>query len=49
MGQTFFVKNDQLENLPGMASGWTKFRDLREIPKKSFRDWWKERQKGAQA
>jgi L-lactate dehydrogenase complex protein LldF len=43
VGQTFFVKNDQLENLPGMAGGWTKFRDLREIPKKSFRDWWKHR------
>jgi L-lactate dehydrogenase complex protein LldF len=47
MGQTFFVKNDQLENLPGMAGGWTKFRDLREIPKKSFRDWWKDREKEA--
>jgi L-lactate dehydrogenase complex protein LldF len=50
IGQSFFVKNDQLENLPGMAGGWTKFRDLREIPKKSFRDWWKSRGKdGGQA
>jgi L-lactate dehydrogenase complex protein LldF len=43
IGQSFFVKDDQLTNLPGMAGGWTKFRDLKPIPKQSFRDWWKSR------
>jgi L-lactate dehydrogenase complex protein LldF len=43
IGQGFFVKDDQLTNLPGMAGSWTKFRDLKPIPKQSFRDWWKSR------
>jgi L-lactate dehydrogenase complex protein LldF len=43
IGQRFFVKDDQLTNLPGMAGAWTKFRDLKPIPKQSFRDWWKRR------
>ncbi len=43
MGQTIFRRKDQLVNLPGMAGGWTRFRDLRAIPKQSFRDWWKAR------
>ena len=43
MGQTLFRKGDQLTNLPGMAGGWTKFRDLKAIPQQSFRDWWKSR------
>jgi L-lactate dehydrogenase complex protein LldF len=43
IGQTFFVRDGQLANLPGMAGGWTKFRDLKPIPKQSFRDWWKQR------
>lgn len=45
MGQALFRKGDQLENLPGMAGGWTKYRDLKAIPKQSFRDWWKSRSK----
>jgi L-lactate dehydrogenase complex protein LldF len=43
MGQGIFKRNGALVNLPGMASGWTKFRDLKPIPKQSFRDWWKSR------
>jgi L-lactate dehydrogenase complex protein LldF len=43
MGQAIFRRNGQLVNLPGMAGGWTRFRDLRPIPKRSFRDWWKAR------
>ncbi len=43
MGQTIFVRDGQLANLPGMAGGWTKFRDLKPIPKESFREWWKKR------
>jgi len=41
MGQTLFQRGDQLRHLPGMAGGWTRFRDLRALPKQSFRDWWK--------
>ena len=43
MGQSLFRRNGLLVNLPGMAGGWTKYRDLRAIPKESFRDWWKVR------
>jgi L-lactate dehydrogenase complex protein LldF len=41
MGQKLFERDGGLRNLPGLAGGWTKFRDLRAIPKQSFRDWWK--------
>ncbi len=44
-GQLLFERNGQLTNLPGMAGGWTKYRDLKPIPKSSFRDWWKSREK----
>jgi L-lactate dehydrogenase complex protein LldF len=43
VGQRLFEHDGQLKNLPGMAGGWTRFRDLRAVPKQSFRDWWKER------
>jgi L-lactate dehydrogenase complex protein LldF len=43
MGQGIFKRNGALVNLPGMAGGWTKFRDLKPIPQQSFRDWWKSR------
>jgi L-lactate dehydrogenase complex protein LldF len=46
MGQGIFKRDGQLVNLPGMAGGWTKFRDLKAIPKQSFRDWWKSREAG---
>jgi len=41
MGQKLFERDGELRNLPGLAGGWTKFRDLRAIPKQSFREWWK--------
>jgi len=41
MGQKLFERDGELRGLPGLASGWTKFRDLRAIPKQSFREWWK--------
>jgi len=43
IGQTLFERKGQLTNLPGMAGAWTRSRDLRPIPKQSFRDWWKQR------
>jgi L-lactate dehydrogenase complex protein LldF len=29
--------------LPGFAGGWTKVRDLHEMPKETFREWWEKR------
>ena len=46
-GQILFERKGQLTNLPGMAGGWTKFRDLKPIPGFSFRDWWKTREKNS--
>lgn len=40
LGQKPFEHDGNLEHLPGMLSGWTDSRDLAEIPKQSFRDWW---------
>jgi L-lactate dehydrogenase complex protein LldF len=31
--------------LPGMLGGWTQVRDLQEIPKQSFRQWFEERER----
>jgi L-lactate dehydrogenase complex protein LldF len=31
--------------LPGLAGGWTQVRDLRAIPKQSFREWFEQREK----
>jgi L-lactate dehydrogenase complex protein LldF len=46
LGQIPFVsKNGFIEHLPWMMSGWTQTRDLAPIPKQSFRDWWREREK----
>jgi L-lactate dehydrogenase complex protein LldF len=35
--------------LPGLAGGWTQVRDLKAVPKQSFREWFEARpkQKGA--
>jgi L-lactate dehydrogenase complex protein LldF len=31
--------------LPGLLGGWTQVRDLQEMPKETFRDWWEKRGK----
>jgi L-lactate dehydrogenase complex protein LldF len=33
--------------LPGMLGGWTQVRDLRVMPKQTFREWFEQRSKGA--
>ena len=43
MGQIPFSSNGVISSLPGMLSGWTAVRDLKTIPKESFRTWWKKR------
>jgi L-lactate dehydrogenase complex protein LldF len=35
--------NGPLARLPGPLSGWTEMRELPEVPERSFRDWWAER------
>jgi L-lactate dehydrogenase complex protein LldF len=42
LGQRPFVSSDGwMHTLPGMAGRWTAARDLRAIPRESFREWWK--------
>jgi L-lactate dehydrogenase complex protein LldF len=36
-------KDGWIDWLPGLLGGWTQVRDLREMPKQSFRDWWEKR------
>jgi L-lactate dehydrogenase complex protein LldF len=48
-GQGLFEKNGKLVNLPGMAAGWTQFRDLRALPDQTFREWWKKRKNKPEA
>ena len=49
IGQKLFERDGELRNLPGLAGGWTKFRDLRAIPKQSFREWWRSEGPGSRA
>src|SRR5438034_8017061 len=48
-GQRFFMHGGVIDHLPGIFSGWTTARDLAPVPKQSFRDWWRARQKGGQS
>ena len=48
-GQRFFMHRGVIDHLPGMLAGWTTARDLAPVPEQSFRDWWRERQKGDEA
>ncbi len=43
IGQKIFVRDGMISKLPGHLSGWTSVRDLKPIPKQSFRDWWRAR------
>ena len=36
---------DWIDWLPGMLGGWTQVRDLRTMPKQTFRQWFEEREK----
>ncbi len=44
IGQFPFVRGGKISRLPGPLSGWTAMRDMRPVPKQSFRDWWKMRE-----
>lgn len=49
IGQGPFVHQDMITKLPGMMGGWTATRDVRPIPKQSFRQWWNERERKSNA
>lgn len=42
-GQAPFVRQGVLRGLPGPLAGWSAVRDLRALPARSFRDWWRTR------
>jgi L-lactate dehydrogenase complex protein LldF len=41
-----FVSEGWIHHLPGMLGNWTAVRDLRPMPSQTFRNWWREREKG---
>jgi L-lactate dehydrogenase complex protein LldF len=41
VGQWPFARRGKIERLPGPLSGWTAMRDLKPMPRESFRDWWR--------
>ena len=43
LGQRLFERDGQLYDLPGPFRAWTKTRDLRALPRESFRQWWARR------
>jgi L-lactate dehydrogenase complex protein LldF len=45
VAQAPFVHDGEIQKLPGFLSGWTDSRDLRAVPKESFRQWWAKRKK----
>ena len=42
VGQWPFARSGKIKSLPGRLAGWTEVRDLKPVPKQSFREWWKE-------
>ncbi len=46
IGQRLFTNRDGwIDHLPGLLAGWTQVRDLRPLPRESFREWWQKRQR----
>ena len=48
VAQAPFEQNGLIQHLPGMLGAWTTARDLRPIPKQSFREWWSHREHKSQ-
>jgi iron-sulfur cluster protein len=42
VGQLPLVRKGRIHRLPGLLGGWTEMRDLRPLPKQTFREWWRE-------
>lgn len=45
IGQLPFVHHGVISQLPGPLAGWSSARDLQAVPKQSFREWWRAREK----
>jgi L-lactate dehydrogenase complex protein LldF len=49
MAQWPLTSHGWMRGLPGMLGNWTRARDLRALPKQTFREWWQQRRRsGAQ-
>jgi L-lactate dehydrogenase complex protein LldF len=46
IGQWPLARNGTISALPGPGSAWTTMRDLEAVPKQTFREWWKSRERG---
>ena len=47
VAQTPFVRKGVIKHLPGPLAGWSAVRDTKAMPKESFRQWWRKREKPA--
>ena len=45
-GQAPFVRQGTIRSLPGPLAGWSAVRDLRALPRQTFREWWRSRAAG---
>ena len=41
VGQWPFARGGSIGRLPGRLAGWTAVRDLKPVPRQTFREWWK--------
>ncbi len=46
LAQGPLAEHGVIHRLPGMLAGWTDTRDLRALPKQTFREWWQHRRDG---
>ena len=47
VAQKVVARDGMIPTLPGMLGGWTHTRDFPALPKQSFREWWKAREKAS--
>jgi L-lactate dehydrogenase complex protein LldF len=47
LGQGLFMHKGVIDHLPGPLGGWTTMRDLKPLPRQSFRDWWRAQRRPA--
>jgi L-lactate dehydrogenase complex protein LldF len=44
-GQRLIIHDGVINRLPGMLAGWTRARDLQPLPRQTFREWWRARER----